>query len=155
ALDYGAGDATAIPFLAVAPDHVGELILAGIVNPVLSLRPLIAAETHINRAFTLKAKTPRGVVQLVRREPEVEENAVHGREAASPADRIDRAEVGLDERDSVSKTGEAGAGSFDRRRIGVDANQGATRRSSGEDCFRVPTAVDGAVDVAATGLYAQ
>ncbi len=77
--------------------------------------------------FARKLK-PRGPArQLLRRKPKVEEDAVHGREAALPADAFDLAEVGLHQRHGALEAGQADPGALERLRVGVDAEQGRRR----------------------------
>src|SRR6185295_1565418 len=97
---------------------------------------------------------PFALFELERREPEVHQHAVHGRELKLPADRPHVAEVALHESHPV-EAGEPLLPARDRRRVGIDADESAAGLRSLEDRFGMAGAAERAVDITPTGLHVE
>jgi hypothetical protein len=81
--DNEPGDAPALLFFAVTEEDVGQFFRAQIVNQVGGCCPVAGVEPHIERAVVREREAARGVAQLARRQPQVEQNTVDGVEAVS------------------------------------------------------------------------
>ena len=109
-------------------------------------------EAHVERASGPETEPAIRVRELVARQAEVEEAAVHGTEALGRRDFSELAEVRLAQAQPISEARpEPVPDSGDGRPIGVEAEQAAIRVGGPQDSLRVTAAPDRRIDLEAAG----
>jgi len=81
--DDRAGDAPALPLLAVLVEHVGDLFLARAVEEVCGAFARLA-HSHVERAVGGEREAALGLVELHRRDADVHHHGVYRRDAHAP-----------------------------------------------------------------------
>ena len=119
--------------VGVAVDHVGGRQPAALVHP------------HVERRLAAEREAPFEGVEVVRRDPEVGQNAVDLPDAAQPQRPAQEAEVALD----VVETGVVGAVGA-RVAVLVEGVETPFGPQCGEDAARVASAAEGQVGIGAS-----
>ena len=95
-LDDVARDATAAALLAVTPDDVGELCFVGVVHQIGRRLPVLL-HAHVERTGGTEGKAAVGLVELHRRDTEIERDAVDILDAFGRQELGHVAEAALDQ----------------------------------------------------------
>ena len=118
-----------------------------------ALSPRVGVHAHVERAVEAEAEAALGVVDLRRRDAEVEQHAVDLRDAERGERRRHRRERGVVDREArIGGERGVGRGAGDRLRVAVERDQAALRRQPLEDRARVAAAAERAVDIDAVGI---
>ncbi len=126
--DDGARDRAGMPLLAERSDDGGEVALGGLRHHVGGARP-VAAHAHVERAVEAERKAALGLVELHRRDAEIEHDAVDRVVAKLPRDRCEGWRSGP--RTSMSRPPAASTRSAparDRALVAIDADDAAIGR---------------------------
>src|SRR6056297_186624 len=149
------GDARRLPFLAVGFQHLSQLALRYLVQPVACTRAFLPVHPHIQRAVLSEAEAALRVVQLWRGNPQIEENPV-GRAAEAVPDR-DSPEIReippFDTKPSVFRKPFPSGG--DRLIVPVYRQQPAGGTQSFQNRCAVTAPAVGRIDVETVGPYRQ
>ena len=138
------GDPAAEPLFAVFEDHVRQTRFAQRVHEVGRRGTGSAVQSHIERAVVFEAQPAVGVVQLIRTEAEVGEDAIDPRDPQVLKDFGQLVEVRRDQRHR-----QAGQSRFGQRQHGpilIEANQPARGAEFHRAQRAVAAAAGGAVD---------
>src|SRR3712207_5011255 len=76
----GARDAPAARLLAEPPDEVGQLALRKAIDEITRGDALLRVEAHVERSLVTKREPPLGLVELRRRQTEIEQNPIQRRD---------------------------------------------------------------------------
>ena len=106
---------------------------------------------HVERSVLLEREAPLGVVELERRDAEIEEEAVGRSQVELIEDLRQAAEVGVPQDRPRSVRGEPAPRPLQGRRVAIEAEEGAVRTAGPEDRLGMPAGADRAVDVEAAG----
>jgi hypothetical protein len=75
-LDDPSGDPSGPPFLAVSPDHLCQAFCWKLMQQLPGRGPAPGPiHPHVERAFEIEAEPPARIVQLQRRNPEIEKDS--------------------------------------------------------------------------------
>ena len=129
-----------------AGDHFGELERRDIG------RRLAVGDDRAGDAARGALLAALGLVELHRRDADVERDAVDGGEAAAAGDRVELGEAALDQRQPAGEFGDERRPAGDRRGIAVDRNDA---RAGFEQRARISAGAEGAVDGDAAGTRRQ
>ena len=130
--------------LAEPIDHVRERALVGFGDGLGSGEARRGIHPHVESLIAPEAEPAARRVQLHRRDAQVREHAVDGRDATRIKNSCDVAKIAVHELDPVSKRHERLTGQVERRSIAIDADQ--PRRPGFEQHPRMAAEADRAVD---------
>src|SRR5271157_6030808 len=140
--DDGAGDAARGALLAEMEEHIGDCRLVLVAQNV-SGGPTLASHAHVERRVETQREAALGLIELHRRDADVENDAVDRRDAEFPYDRVEVAEPRLDDAEpAAGKRDEAGAGA-NGRRVAVERDDA---RASVDQRARIAAGAEGSVD---------
>ena len=150
-LEHRTRDAPGARLLAVFAQHAFQLGFVDAMEPLRDARAAAAIHAHVERARAREAEATIRLVELERRDAEIEEDTVD----RVPADGLEnfadvRVRAGADRR-ARAEARETTRGALARGLVPVDTEELAVRRGRVEDRFRVSRAAERAVDVAAAG----
>ena len=97
----GCRDLRCIALLAVIIENAAQLALRPGVDDRPRRERVVLIHTHIERGVRHVGKAARSIVELRRRNAEVEQHAVHGRNPKGIEDRVDLRKIGMHERHAV------------------------------------------------------
>jgi len=143
------GDAASLRLFAVLGEHAAQLGLIPGVHDVGRRPAKVWVGAHVQRAFRAKAEASLRVIELDRREAEIEERAIELIEAVTPGHDVANREVAPNEYGSVSEPGKDRPRFIERSRIDVEADETAGRSGPLEDGLGVASRSDRAVEEAA------
>ena len=144
------------PFFAIVAYHLGQKALIGAGQEVRGTLAAGGVHAHVQRRVEAEAEPARGVVDLRRAHAQVQQHALHPREALAGEHLGHLREVGvmdgktrvLDPRGTLCRRGH-------RLRVAVEGDQPPRRRQARQQQPRVTPATEGAVHVDAVGRRHQ
>ena len=134
---------------AVAPDQVGQLALREGIHQIARRNALLRIEAHVERALVTEGEPAFRLIELERRQPEIEQDAVERHDSSLSGNGGEIGEVGAD-RDEALGDGwvlSQRTCAVDRGGIGVEGENGPVRRRSLEQRPGMTAAAEGAVQV--------
>src|ERR1700722_5647083 len=141
-LDDGACNTARMTLLAQCRDDEPKLALTGARDDVSGARVVIA-HAHVERPIEAKRKAARGIVDLHRRDADVEHDTVD--RAAAADDCLQIGEAVLDQIEPASGLLDQASALGNRALIAIDADDpGAGRR---QDRLRIAAGTEGGIDV--------
>ena len=144
------GDAAGLRLFAVLGEDAAQLGLIPGVHDVGRRPAKVWVGAHVQRAFRAKAEASLRVIELDRREAEVEERAVQVIEAALARHDVANREVASNKHGSVPEPGKDSPRFVERAGIDVEADETAGRSGPLEDGLGVASRSDRAVEEAAS-----
>ena len=123
----------------------GEIALGGRVHQIGGARP-VAAHAHVERAVVAEREAALGLIELHRRDAEIEHDAVDrrdGRDCARPCSRSEKRSSTSVSRPCAASTSSSAA--RDRVAVAVDADD--ARAAAAQDRARVAAGAERAVDI--------
>ena len=153
--DDGLGDLPRGRLLAVLAEQRGQLVGGERREQLRGRHAARRVEAHVERPAGAEAEAPLAVGQLERRQPEVEQRAVHGAEARPGRDRGQLPEVRPAQDQAIAEAGQADPDPLDGDGVRVQAQHPAVGAGGLQDPLGVPTAADRRVDLQAAGRRGQ
>ena len=142
--DDGSCDAPALLLLAEREQHVGDLAFAGPADPLGRAFAPGGVHAHVERTIILETEPALRLVDLWRRNAQIEQHAVESRRGRVPVGQRRETVVPVgDTRIARSPFGR----DPDRFRVLVHHQQTTVRTQSREDLARMPATSEGAVEV--------
>ena len=151
-LDDGAGDGARMALLAENENDVGEIALARRVDHVGRARPL-AAHAHVERPVEAEGEAALGIVELHRRNAEVEHHAVDFIEPRFARGGVEIGKTLLDQRQPAAGGLHKIGAQRDRVLVAVDADHRAI--GGGEDGARITAGAESGVDINAAVMHVE
>ena len=147
-----AGDAPGHALFAISFDDAGQVSLRRRIDHVAGRAWCIRAHSHIERAISLKTEPAIRLVDLVRRDPQIEQNTRDRRDAPSGQDRAEIPKRCSHRADPICERAQMFGRNRDGTRIAVDADQFAGFSQALEQPFGVPTPAQRGIDVYSIGV---
>ncbi len=134
-----------MPLLAQLREQARDLLRGEAPQQLGRGHALGGIEAHVERLLALEREAAPRLVQLVRREPEVEQHRGRALHARAARERGEVAEAAVREDHARAEAREAARGARERLRIAIDAEEARVVRAL-EEPLRVPAEADGPVD---------
>ena len=147
--DDGARDRARMPLLAQKENDIGEIAFGNFRDHIRGARS-VGAHAHVERAVLAEGEAALGLIELHRRDAEIEHDAVDRLIPALPRDLIERGEARLHELEPAFRAFDKTRAMRDRALVAVDADHAAI--GGVEHHARVAAGAEGAVDIDAAVL---
>src|SRR6266567_4480733 len=141
--------------LAVLPDDPDELLFGEPVHQLHGGFSLAGVHPHVERGVLLKTESPLPAIQLVGRNPQVEQEAVDPGDAELREKLAELGEIPVKEPRPRPKRSEPVAGRSQRRLVPVEADQDAVGGRGLQDQGRMAGAAKGPVQVNPARLWGE
>ncbi len=152
---HGAGDSPGRRFFSVLTQDLSQ---ARHIQPVQNPQRTLSSprvEPHIERGVTAEAEPARDVVELVRRNAQIQQQSVYPGDTEAGNRIVESSEVGLNKRNALTVTPQALSRKGECLRIGIDADQPPLPPQHITDLPRMSPAARRAVDIGSLGIPHQ
>src|SRR6266700_2467859 len=76
-IDDTAGDLARASLLTIAPEYIGQFLLSGSIHQIARRKGQRWIEPHIDRAIGTEGESPLGIIHLIRREAQIEQDSLY------------------------------------------------------------------------------